>query len=85
MKSLIHYLKNYPFSFKKLFIYLLVAIPIGIVGNVLFYNLQTECVDDLTDFDLVIDVDAMMQAEFEGFNMWFDEESNQWCMFKDQY
>ena len=85
MKSLIHYLKSYPFSFKKLFIYLLVAIPIGIVGNVLFYNLQTECVDDLTDFDLVIDVDAMTQAEFEGFNMWFDEESNQWCMFKDQY
>ncbi|MEM5504936.1 hypothetical protein WNY81_08745 [Shewanella frigidimarina] len=84
MKSLINYLKNYPFSFKKLFIYLTIGIPIGIVGNVLFYSLQTECVDDLTDFDLVIDVDAMTQAEFEGFNMWFDEELNQWCMFEIQ-
>jgi hypothetical protein len=27
----------------------------------------------------------MKQTEFEAFNMWFDEELNQWCMFKQQY
>ncbi|WP_137225407.1 hypothetical protein [Shewanella sp. MEBiC00475] len=85
MNGLTNYLKKFNVGPKRLLICFILAIPMSYVITVVFYSLQTECVDDLTDFDLKIDVDAMTQAEVEGLSMWFDEELNQWCMFKQQY
>lgn len=84
MKALTYYFKKYDFQPNRLMLYIVITAPISYFGTIAFYMLQTECADDLTELNISKDVSEMTQAELDGYDVWFDEELNQWCMFEIQ-
>jgi hypothetical protein len=84
MKALTYYFKKYDFQPKRLMLYIVITAPLSYFGTIAFYMLQTECADDLTELNISKDVSEMTQAELDGYDVWFDEELNQWCMFEIQ-
>ncbi|MGI2145737.1 hypothetical protein [Shewanella frigidimarina] len=83
MKALTYYFKKYDFQPKRLMLYIVITAPLSYFGTIAFYMLQTECADDLPEL-IPRDVSKMTPAELDGYEVWFDEELNQWCMFEIQ-
>lgn len=83
MKPLAYYLEKYDCKPKRLMLYIIITAPLSYFGTIAFYYFQTECADDLPEL-ILRDVSKMTPAELDGYEVWFDEELNQWCMFEIQ-